>query len=126
MNSGSGPILVVDDERDICELVQLTLEGLGFEVSLAFSGEEGLELIRSKGNSIRLIMLDMAMPGMSGVDVLVKTSEEFPEIPVVVMSGYVADKAEVAALGATDVLQKPFLLSDVEEKVASVLSLEPH
>lgn len=121
MSSSSGPILVIDDEKDICELVQLTLEGLGFEVLLAYSGEEGLQCIRSRGNEIQLIMLDLAMPGLSGVDVLGKISPEYPDIPIIVMSGYVNEKAEVAALGAADVLQKPFLLSDIEERVASVL-----
>lgn len=124
MSANSGPILVVDDERDICELVQLTLEGLGFEVLLGHSGEEGLKHVRSRGNDIQLVMLDLAMPGMSGVDVLGNIKQEFPEVPVVIMSGYVTDKSEVAALGATDVLQKPFLLSDVEERVNTVLAMQ--
>jgi DNA-binding response OmpR family regulator len=123
MSTDSGPILVIDDERDICELVQLTLEGLGFEVIVGYSGEEGLQLVESFGEVIQLIMLDLAMPGMSGVDVLGRVSKEVPNVPVVVMSGYVADRAEVAALGATDVLRKPFLLSDVEEKVKAILGL---
>ncbi len=122
MNSSSGPILVVDDERDICELVQLTLEGLGFEVLLGYTGEEGLQLIRSRGNEIQLILLDLAMPGLSGVDVLGRIKQEIPDVPVIIMSGYVTDKSEVVALGATDVLQKPFLLSDIEERIASVLA----
>ena len=121
MNNNSGPILVVDDERDICELVQLTLEGLGFEVLFGHSGEDGLQLVRSRGNEVQLILLDFAMPGLSGVDVLGIIKVEFPDVPVIIMSGYVADKPEVAALGATDVLQKPFLLRDVEERVKSVL-----
>lgn len=124
MSDRSGPILVVDDERDICELVQLTLEGLGFEVVLGYSGEEGLRHIRSRGNEIQLVMLDLAMPGLSGVDVLGDIKQEFPEVPVVIMSGYVNDKSEVAALGATDVLQKPFLLSDVEERVNTALAMK--
>ena len=122
MNGSSGPILVIDDERDICELVQLTLEGLGFDVLLAYSGEEGLQLVRSRGNEIQMIFLDLAMPGLSGVDLLGIVKQEFPDLPVIIMSGYVTDKAEVAALGATDVLQKPFLLSDVEERAQSVLA----
>lgn len=122
MSSNSGPILVIDDERDICELVQLTLEALGFEVLLGYSGEEGLQLLRSKGNEVQLILLDLAMPGLSGVDVLGRVKQEFPEVPVIIMSGYVTDKSEVAALGATDVLQKPFLLSDIEERVKTVLA----
>lgn len=121
MNTGSGPILVIDDDRDICELVQLTLEGLGLDVLLAYSGEDGLQLVRSRGNEIQLIFLDFAMPGLSGVDVLERIKQEFPNVPVVIMSGYVNDKSEVVALGATDVLQKPFLLSDVEERLQSVL-----
>ncbi len=121
MNNSSGLILVIDDERDICELVQLTLEGLGFEVLLGYSGEEGLELIRSSKHEIQLILLDLAMPGLSGVDVLGIVKKEFPDVPVIIMSGYISDKSEVAALGATDVLQKPFLLSGVEERVRSVL-----
>ena len=78
-------------------------------------------MVRSRGNEIRLILLDFAMPGLSGVDVLESIKEEFPNVPVIIMSGYVTDKSEVAVLGATDVLKKPFLLRDVEERVNSVL-----
>lgn len=123
MSTSAGLILVIDDERDICELVQLTLEGQGFDVLLGYSGEEGLQQVRSRGSDIQLIMLDLAMPGLSGVDVLGTLKQELPDVPVIIMSGYVTDKAEVAALGATDVLQKPFLLSDVEERVSSVLGI---
>lgn len=122
MESSTGPILVIDDERDICELVQLTLEDLGFDVLLAHSGEDGLQLIRSRGNEIQLLLLDLAMPGLSGVGVLDRVKQEFPSVPVIIMSGYVTDKSEVAVLGASDVLQKPFLLSDIEDRVKSVLA----
>ena len=61
------------------------------------------------------------MPGLSGVDVLGIIKVEFPDVPVIIMSGYVTDKPEVAALGATDVLQKPFRLRDVEQRLKSVL-----
>jgi len=121
MSRDEGPVIVIDDERDICELVQLTLEGLGFEVILSHSGEEGVELIRSRGDEIRLIMLDLAMPGVTGMDVLGIVRQEFPDVPVIIMSGYVVDRSEVAALGAVDVLPKPFMLSDVEERVKTAV-----
>ena len=89
---------------------------------LSYSGEEGLQLIRSRGSEIQLILLDLSMPGLSGVDVLGKVKKEFPDVLVIIMSGYVAEKSEVTALGATDVLQKPFMLSGVEERVKSALN----
>lgn len=122
MKNTTGPILVIDDERDICELVQLTLEGIGFEVLVSHSGEEGLDLVQTRGSEIRLILLDLAMPGMSGVDVLTRVRKEHPDVPVIVMSGYVTDRSEAAAIGASDVLQKPFLLDDVESQVQQALA----
>jgi len=122
MKNTTGPILVIDDERDICELVQLTLEGIGFEVLVSHSGEAGLELVQARGSEIRLILLDLAMPGMSGVDVLTRVRKEHPDVPVIVMSGYVTDRSEAAAIGASDVLQKPFLLDDVESQVQQALA----
>ena len=70
---------------------------------------------------IQLIFLDLAMPEMSGVEVLTTLNADYPAVPVIVMSGYVADKSEVAALGASDVLRKPFLLGDIESLVSDVL-----
>ncbi|MEX0965590.1 MAG: response regulator [Pseudohongiellaceae bacterium] len=122
MNNSTGPILVIDDERDICELVQLSLEGLGFEVLVRYSGEEGLELIKQRGSEVQLILLDLAMPGLSGIDTLARIRMDLPDVPVIVMSGYVTDKSEAAALGASGILQKPFLLNDVEAQVKRILA----
>ena len=123
MHNVTGVVLVIDDERDICELVRLSLESLGFEVLTGFSGEAGLQVVQDRGNDIQLILLDLAMPGLNGVDVLAKIRKDHPNLPVIIMSGYVADKSEVSALGANDVLQKPFLLSDVENRVKQVLEV---
>ncbi len=121
MSHYTGSILVIDDESDICELVQLTLESIGFQVLVGCGGKEGLQAIKDHSEHIKLILLDLAMPGVSGIDLIGILKTDFPQIPVIVMSGYVADKSEVVGLGAVDVLRKPFQLKDVEQKVIQIL-----
>ena len=75
-------VLVVDDERDTLDLIDLTLRTAGYEIHLANSGAESLEMIRS--NSFDIILLDIMMPDMSGFDVLRTLKEEMDNHPPVV------------------------------------------
>jgi len=102
-------ILVVDDELIVRDSLKewLEVEG-GFSVRMAESGHEALAYIKKE--SCQLMLLDIKMPGMDGVEVLQKAKELFPDLPVVMMTAYATVETAVEAMkiGALDYLIKPF------------------
>ncbi len=117
----SDRILVVDDESSIRSSLQGILEDEGYEVQTAETGEKGLELIRAR--EFGLVLLDIWLPEMSGIDVLkhIRAFEDRP--PVVVISGHGTVEAAVQAtkLGAFDFLEKPLSLDKVVVTVKNAL-----
>src|SRR5262249_47718799 len=103
--------LVVDDERNIRRTLDLVLRGEGYEVAEASSGEEALEIITNGQAPVDLVILDIALPGISGVDVLGKLRQDDAtrELPVIVISGHatVHDAVSAIKLGAGDFFEKP-------------------
>ena len=85
---GSETILVVDDEPAIVVLVEDTLQSLGYEVLVAPSGEAALEVAKSCGKKINMLLTDVIMPGMNGRELAEKLMANDPEIKVLFMSGY--------------------------------------
>ena len=79
-------VLIVDDEQDIREGSQRILSRIGFEVSLASRGDEGLEKL--KETQAAIMLLDLKMPGMDGMDVLARVGEIHPDVLVIVITGY--------------------------------------
>jgi len=101
-------ILVVDDEEIMRDSCRQILSGIRCRVSVAEDGYEGLELI--KGESFDIVILDLKMPGLSGMEVLKKIKEDDPEAIVIVITGYATVDSAVEAMksGAYDFLPKPF------------------
>ena len=102
-------ILVVDDERTIREATRLVLEHQGYRVILATQGAEALEIFRQRMAEISLVVTDVMMPVMNGVDMLRQMRELRPGLKVLVTSGMASDskQTELAALGITELLPKP-------------------
>jgi len=101
-------VLIVDDEQDIREGSQRILSRIGFEVSLASRGDEGLEKLKETRAAIML--LDLKMPGMDGMDVLARVGEIDPDVLVIVITGYATVETAIQAMkqGAYDFIPKPF------------------
>ncbi len=101
-------ILVVDDELIVRDSLQAWLQDEGFEVDIAASGPEALELLSEQ--PYQLMLTDIKMPGMDGVELLQKTKEDFPDLCVVMMTAYATVETAVEAMkiGALDYLLKPF------------------
>ncbi len=122
-------ILVVDDEEAICEILQLNLQSEGYQVDVAYSAEEALEL---KLNSYSLILLDIMMGEMSGYKLLqiLREKESTEHIPVIFCSAKDTKDDTITGLnlGADDYIAKPFLAREVVARVKSVLrrSTERH
>jgi len=120
---GRGVVLVVDDERAVGEMCSMMLESLGYEVLLATSGEEGLDVLRRERSRVGLVLLDMMMPGKSGVETLVELRALDVAVPVVMSSGFghPLDQRRVLELGVAETLPKPFSLAQLSQTVARVL-----
>jgi two-component system chemotaxis response regulator CheY len=96
--------------------MQNLLREFGFQPEIAGSGDKALDAIRG-GLRPDLVLLDMNMPGLSGVDAIRALRAELAEVPIVILSGESVSPRELQALGATGAVQKPF---DVAELVAQI------
>ncbi len=103
-------ILVIEDDRDIAELVEYNLAREGFQVTRAYTGEEGLQRAKTIGPD--LILLDLMLPGLDGLDVCrsLKRDDETDHIPVIMLTAK-SEEADIVAgleIGADDYISKPF------------------
>jgi DNA-binding NtrC family response regulator len=104
-------VLVVDDEPNIRRTLEMVLTGAGYQIVQAASAEQALERLRSPSQPVDLVVLDIKLPGMTGLDALKILREEHAsnELPVIVISGHatVEDAVQAIRLGATDFFEKP-------------------
>lgn len=116
----SDPLLLIDDDRELGELLVEFLASEGFELELAYSGEEGLRKLSE--NSYRLILLDVMMPGMSGLDVLREMRHD-NTVPVLMLTakGDELDKVLGLELGADDYLPKPYSHRELVARIRALL-----
>lgn len=121
MNKAVERILVVDDDAVIREGLRRILIGEGYEVETAGNGRAALD--RLDQEQFKLLVTDLKMPGMSGLEVLQAIRTCQPELPVVLITGYAAIDNAVEAMkhGATDYLAKPFSNEEIVEKVKHAL-----
>ena len=117
-------ILVVDDEDIIRTVAQSLLRRKGYDVVLANSGAEGLAVARREGNRIALVLLDFAMPGLTGEQTWRELRTLLPEVPVVVMSGYARDHivSRSGGIEPAAFLQKPFEAQHLLDTIQRLVS----
>ena len=115
-------ILIADDESKIRRLVSASLEMAGFDVCTAADGEEALETFERLAEKPDLIVLDLMMPGLDGLEVLEKLRQK-SAVPVIMLTAKdaAADKMTAFRLGTDDYLTKPFLLEELEARIHAVL-----
>jgi DNA-binding response OmpR family regulator len=114
-------ILVVEDEAAIADFLQRGLKAEGHAVSTAFDGEEGER--RALGDDVDLVILDVMLPGKSGLEVLSAVRQRRPALPVIVLSARAEIEDRVAGLdgGATDYVTKPFSFEELAARVRAHL-----
>jgi DNA-binding response OmpR family regulator len=104
-------ILVADDEPHIGRIIKMKLEQGPFRVSLAYDGQEALDMVND-GEQIDLVLLDLMMPKLSGLDVLkrIREQERFKSLPCIILTagGDAKHERDALELGATEFLTKPF------------------
>ena len=113
-------LLVVDDDRAILTLIGTIALAEGFDVATTVSGEDAMTQIRQR--PVDLVLLDLRMPGVTGLDVLRSIREIGPRVKVVLMTGYgtIDSAVEAVKLGAVDYLTKPFDLPRLRQLLAAV------
>src|SRR5215813_10058991 len=117
-DSDSAHILVVDDEGAIRYSISKTLQRVGYQVSAASSGEEALDMLGEQNFDV--VLTDIRMPGLSGVELLAKIKEKAPDTIVILMTAYpsLGTAVESLRLGAHDYLIKPSSSQDIRQSVA--------
>ena len=103
-------VLYIDDNEEVCLSTSALLSTLGVNVETAKDGPEGLEKLAD--NSFQLALLDQGLPGMNGLTVLVRIKERWPNLPVVMVSGWTLP-ALVPGCGPDDFIEKPFSLAEL-------------
>jgi phosphate regulon transcriptional regulator PhoB len=123
MNMPSKTILVVDDEKDIVELVAYNLEQGGFTVLRAYDGEKALELVKLRNPD--LVLLDLMLPGINGLDIcrIIRGNPEIAAMPIIMLTakGEDIDKVVGLEMGADDYMTKPFSVRELVARVRTVL-----
>jgi len=116
-STGSLKVLLVDDEEDYVRTMaeRMEMREVGSEVAL--NGEQALAMLAEETPDV--MVLDLKMPGMGGMEVLERVKKEFPGLEVIILTGHGSDKEEVEAkrLGAFDYLRKPVDIGDLMEAV---------
>jgi DNA-binding response OmpR family regulator len=117
-------LLIVDDEKNIRLTLSQALEILEVETDTAANGEEAL--VKLKEREFGLILLDLKMPGMDGMEVLRRVREIRPDIRIIIITAYgtVESAVEAMKLGAVDFIQKPFSPEEIRELVSRVMDRE--
>jgi PAS domain S-box-containing protein len=120
---GTETIFIVEDEEMLRELLRMVLAGKGYNVIVAGDGIEAVNIFRERYSEIKLIICDFGLPKLDGYEVLKRTKEINPSVKVILASGYIEpeQKAKVMAEGAIEVIQKPYIPSEVMKKIRDAL-----
>lgn len=110
-------VLIVDDEKDFVQMFSLRLQAQGEKVSTAYSGKEALEVLARV--PIDVVILDIRMPGMDGIDTLKQMKITHPLVEVILLTGHGSTETAVEGmkLGAFDYLMKPAEFEEIQLKV---------
>ncbi len=113
-------ILIVDDEIDYLELIERYVASFGYDCITAEDGEQALDCL--KNNDIDLVLTDMLMPNMDGMQLLLKIQEEFPQVATIILTGYGKSYSfkDIIQAGAYEFLEKPVNKDALEAKIERV------
>jgi signal transduction histidine kinase/CheY-like chemotaxis protein/predicted hydrocarbon binding protein len=124
-SSSRGTVLVVDDDQGVQLLVRRALTSKGFAVLLASSGEDALRLFEQHERELALILMDVTMPQMSGVEALKRIRATGSDIPVLLSSGYNVEVVAADSPRFSAYLQKPYDVTQLLSAVAAAIVSEP-
>jgi len=117
--------LIIEDDADIAEIVRFNLEAEGFAAVVAATGEQGLTLALDKANPPLLIVLDLMLPGMNGMELCRRLRRESHtrRVPIIMLTAKTSEADRVAGLdlGADDYIAKPFSVRELMARVRAIL-----
>jgi CheY-like chemotaxis protein len=118
---GNSTILIVDDEDIVRRGAQMMLTRQGYRTVLASDGEEAIQRLVESTDGIDAVLLDLSMPGMPGAEVLQRVKQQWPNLPVVLCSGYLSD--ETPRIDGPDaIIPKPYSFRKLITTIADVTS----
>ncbi|MCR5856909.1 response regulator [Mesorhizobium sp. J428] len=117
-------LLVVEDDESVRQLAARALQREGHQVEVACDGEEGLARIVQAGGDYDLVVSDIRMPVLDGIEMSHKAAARFPDIKIMLVTGYADQRERAAELEGVvvDVLLKPFTLASIRDVVAKNLA----
>ena len=119
------PALIIEDDADIAESVRYNLESAGFRAQVAVTGEQGLTLALDRSDAPALIILDLMLPGMSGMDLCrrLRKENQTRRTPIIMLTAKTSEADRVAGLdvGADDYIAKPFSVRELLARVRAVM-----
>ncbi len=116
-----GTILIVDDEADMLWFISKMYQPLGYETLTAGSGMEALKIVEECGEKIDLIILDLKMPGMGGIEVLKSIRKHHPKLPVIILTALRDKEQECEELGIEAFIKKPYSMKDLNARIEAVI-----
>ena len=119
---GKGKILIVDDERSMREMLEIFLKREGYSVISSANAADALASVAGE-ETFDLIITDINMPGLSGLDLLREVKSSVPDIPVIMITAYGSPDSAVEAmkLGAADYITKPFRIEEIKNRISAVI-----
>jgi two-component system cell cycle response regulator CpdR len=117
-------VLIVDDEASMRMLVARAVAMDGHETVTAEDGAEALEILGSEQGAFDLLLTDIQMPVMDGIALALATARDFPELTILLMTGFAEQRERASGLNAIahDVITKPFSVADIRTAVADALA----
>ncbi|MDY6969531.1 MAG: PAS domain S-box protein, partial [Spirochaetota bacterium] len=121
---GEGIVLIVDDEDMILDVGERLLDSFGYIVLKANNGYDAIEIYKKEMNNIKLVILDMIMPGLSGGETYDKLREINPDIKVLLSSGYSinGEASDIINRGCNGFIQKPYNMKQLSQKIFEILN----
>jgi two-component system cell cycle response regulator CpdR len=116
-------ILIAEDEEPVRALVRRALAEDGHHVAAVADGAEALDALKREGGRFDLIVTDIKMPVMDGIALALAAARDFPDLPIVLMTGYADQRERASGLDALirDVIAKPFTVAEIRFAVAAAL-----
>lgn len=117
-------LLIVEDDESVRTLAARALERAGYNIDIAADGAQGLESIRAANGNYDLIVSDIRMPEMDGIEMAKAAAAAFPALKIMLVTGYADQRERADELNGIilDVVQKPFSLAEIRDRVGRALA----
>ena len=114
-------VLIIEDDKDIADLIAIHIADLGFEIDKAFDGKEGL--LKALDNVYKIILLDIRLPGLDGMEICKKIRQEKNHTPILMVTSKSEEIDKIIGLeiGADDYITKPFSIRELIARVKAIL-----